>query len=144
LIDINAPYYPDYAGGAFRDHPYGRSPLDGSQLGRLKELTGVDVLRPPSMCQVSFTRPEISPCLAKLADSDSARYREALAIIQAGRKRLARDPRPDMPSFRHVSSIEMEQERRYQAQLELERAMRDAIARGARRYQGEADLETGR
>jgi hypothetical protein len=40
-MDINAPYYPDYAGGALGDNFYGRSPLDANQLKRLCELTGI-------------------------------------------------------------------------------------------------------
>jgi hypothetical protein len=34
-IDINAPYYPTYAGGAYRNNPYGRSPLSDAELNRL-------------------------------------------------------------------------------------------------------------
>jgi hypothetical protein len=44
-IDINAPYYPDYAGGAYRDNPFGRAPLtERPELKRLSELTGVNLM----------------------------------------------------------------------------------------------------
>ena len=42
-IDINAPYYPDYAGGTFRDHPFGRSPISQPELMRLGKLTGMNL-----------------------------------------------------------------------------------------------------
>jgi hypothetical protein len=39
-VDLNAPYYPDYA-SAYPDNLAGRAPLDNAQLARLQELTGV-------------------------------------------------------------------------------------------------------
>jgi hypothetical protein len=131
-IDINAPYYPDYAGGAFRDNPYGRSPLTDAEVKRLSELTGVNLLDRGQFTQLSFTRPEVSPCLAGLPDTNDPKYQAALAIIQGGQQRLAATPRPDMPGFQLVSPTEIEQDRKYQAQLAQEARMRAAIARGQR------------
>ena len=99
-IDINAPYYGSYQ-SVYPENPFGRSPLTGSELSRLAELTGVPVdaknvgaeLRGS---QVSFTRPELSLCLRGVDPGDS-RCREALAIIQKGAERLARRPREDQP-----------------------------------------------
>jgi hypothetical protein len=133
-IDINAPYYPSYAGGAYRDNPYGRSPLDNQQLKRLSELTGVNLLDRGLPAQLSFSRPEKSACLQEFVDKNDARYKEALAIIQTGREMLARNTRPDMPEFRMASPIEVEQETKYQARLASESRMRAAIARGEKGF----------
>jgi hypothetical protein len=133
-IDINAPYYPSYAGGAYRDNLFGRSPLDNGQLKRLSELTGVNVLDRGLHAQVSFSRPEESVCLQGFADKNDPRYNEALAIIQTGREMLARNPRPDITEFRMASPIEVEQETKYQSRLASESRMRAAIARGEKGF----------
>jgi hypothetical protein len=132
-IDINAPYYPSYA-SAYRNNPYGRSPLDGGQLGQLSKLTGVGRLNDGRSTAISFSRPEISPCLEKLG-KDDPKYREALAIIRTGRKMLAERPRADMPGFRLVEQVEVEQEAKYQARLAIETTMRRAIAAGDKKYE---------
>ncbi|HID75920.1 MAG TPA: hypothetical protein EYP56_07980 [Planctomycetaceae bacterium] len=132
-IDLNAPYYPRYAAGAYRDHPYGRSPLTEEELQRLGQLTGVRLLDRNMSSQVSFSRPEKSPCLSRLAASDP-KYRQALAIIRTGRQRLARNPRPDMPGFRLADPVEIARENRYQTRLALEKAVRAAIARGEKHF----------
>ena len=133
-IDINAPYYPDYAGGAYRDRPFGRSPLDTGQLARLRDLTGIDAGTPGAMAAVSFTRPEASPALARIADAMGPARAEALAIIRAGAAMLAAHPRADMPGCALGDPRELAQERKYAAQLEVEARMRDAIARGGKEH----------
>jgi hypothetical protein len=133
-IDINAPYYPSYAGGAFRDNIYGRSPLSSAELARLGQLCGVNLLDRGQMAQVNFTRPERSPCLAGLQDRNDAGYQEALAIIRSGVERLVEHPRPDMPGFQLVSPVEIEQEQKYQEQVVQEVRMRTAIAQGEKEY----------
>jgi len=135
-IDINAPYYPEYA-SAYRGNRYGRSPLSDGELKRLGELTGVNLHDRKTIAQVSFTRPDLSPCLARIADRGSPAYREALALIREGQERLAAVPRADMPGFRLVSEVEIEQEQKYQALAEQEALMRAAIARGERRLPAE-------
>jgi hypothetical protein len=85
------------------------------------------------------TRPEKSPCLAGL-EGDSAKYGEALAIIEAGRDLLAARPRADKPGFELTSPVEIEKERRYRARLRLEAEMRAAAARGEKRYAREEEL----
>ena len=97
-IDINAPYYPEYAGGSYRDHRFGRCPIDDRQSSRLEKLTGVTLDR-HGVALVNFTRPELSPCLDGFADNRDLKYREALGILQAGKANLALHPRPDMPGF---------------------------------------------
>jgi hypothetical protein len=133
-IDINAPYYPDYAGGAFRDQPYGRSPVSQAELKRLGELTSTKLFDRKQIGLVNFTRPERSPCLARLSDQDDPRYHEALAIIRSGQQRLAVERRPDMPGFRLSAPIEIEQEKKYQAWLADEARVRAAIATGQKQF----------
>jgi len=131
-IDINAPYYPDYAGGAYRDNPFGRAPLKNGELKRLNELTGLNLLDRGQLTQVSFTRPESSPCLIPLGGPDDARYQESLAIVRAGQARLAAEPRPDMPGFRIEDPVERKQQEKYQAQAAQESRIRAAMAGGER------------
>jgi hypothetical protein len=137
-IDINGPYYPDYAGGGFRDHPYGRSPINQAELKRLGELTGVNFLDPKQTIKhiglVNFTRPEWSPCLASLADANDPRRTEALSILRTGGQRLAAAPRPDMPGFRLVDQVEIAQQKKYEDRLAQEARMRAAIASGQKHY----------
>jgi len=127
-IDINAPYYPEYSSGAFGGNLYGRSPLDAAQLERLSQLTGMNLKIRGSLEQVSFTRPELSPCLAGLSDRSAAAYEEALAILRAGRDALQRNPRPDMPNYQLAAQNEIGQQAKYDALLQAER--RSAHARG--------------
>jgi hypothetical protein len=114
-IDINAPYYPSYAGGAYRDNAFGRSPLSQAELKRLNELTGSSLTDRKQLTQVSFTRPEKSPCLSSFSGTDDPGYREALAILREGARRLAVNPRPDMPDFELVSPTEIAQQEKYEA-----------------------------
>jgi hypothetical protein len=129
-IDLNAPYYPEYAGGAYRGNLYGRSPLDPQQLGRLSGLTGAN------HNTVSFTRPELSPCLAKFTDKNAPNYKEALEIIRAGQAKLAQYPRPDMPGFKLTDQVEIQQQAKYDALLQAEREARQAILAGQKKYTG--------
>jgi hypothetical protein len=112
-IDINAPYYPEYAGGEFRDHPFGRAPITKQQLDRLKQLTGIALDQRQHFVKISFTRPELSPCLSVFRSRPDPRYDEALLIIRAGQRALQRHLRPDMPGFQLTDSVEIEQQRRY-------------------------------
>ncbi len=134
-IDVNAPYYPEYA-SAYRDNLYGRSPLDGRQMKRLGELTGTNLGGRKSSSLVSFTRPELSPCLQRFSDKADPKYIEALGIIRAGKEMLARRPRGEMPGFRLVSDIEIQQEAKYRARLQLEAQIRTAIISGQKKYEG--------
>ena len=131
-IDINAPYYPEYAGGMYRDNPFGRCPLDATQIRRLARLTGVDVAH--DMPQASFTRPELSPCLARIPDKHGPQYKEALAILRAGQEMLAKHPRPDMPGFRLDNAIEIEQQVKFDRLQQAEAQARAAIVAGQKKY----------
>jgi hypothetical protein len=112
-IDINAPYHPEYAGGAFRDHPFGRAPITKQQLDRLKELTGIELDQRQHFVEISFTRPASSPCLSVFQSRSDPRYEEALSIICSGQRALQRYSRPDMPGFQLTDSDELEQQLRY-------------------------------
>jgi len=122
-IDLNAPYYPTYA-SAYPDNKYGRSPLDDGQLRELGRLTGASM----SHSAVSFTRPEMSPCLTRLDKSDP-KYAQALAIIRASKASLAQRPGAEMPGFK-LTGADARREAKYDA-LEAEREkIRKAIAAG--------------
>jgi len=146
-VDLNAPYYAHYA-CAYPNSLTGRCPLDGGQLRRLTELTGVPFRklrnhgsnRGP---QVSFDRPELSPALAKFNDKSDPRYAEALAIIRSGQEMLRRRPRADMPGF-----VPCETDRRRQAKYDARRCIeavnRQAIREGTKRYDDRPTPGTGK
>ena len=131
-LDLNAPYYGTYA-SAYPEHLFGRSPLDDRQLARLAELTGVAVNSRHTGAelggsQVSFTRPELSLCLAKL-DKNGPKHQEALAIIRQGQAALVKTPRADMPGFSVTSQRDLRREDR----RETFATSRRRVAKGARR-----------
>jgi len=136
-IDLNATYYPRYD-CAYPGNLAGRSPLNNDQIKRLTELTGVPLARLASYNsnlgpQVSFDRPELSPCLAKIDDPNSPAYAEAVTIIQAGKDMLAKHPRADMPGF-EACPIDQQRQQKYVRQQQTERANRQAIEENTKRY----------
>jgi hypothetical protein len=136
-VDINAPYYATYT-CAYPDSFTGRCPLDNKQLQRLGELTGVQFLRCNGFSStpgvlVSFERPEFSPCLAKLGDRNDPKYKEALAIIQAGKEMLARRPRADMEGFQPCET-DLRREEKYVSRRLVEHSNREAIRNGRKVY----------
>jgi hypothetical protein len=135
-IDLNGVYYPTYA-CAYPNSLTGRIPLAPSQLGRLGQLTGVPFADQRSCGsnrgpEVSFERPELSPCLSRLSP-DGLQYREALAIIRAGGEMLARHPRADMPGF-IASAPDQSRELKYAARRQIELENREAIRTGRKVY----------
>ena len=127
-IDINAPYYPDYA-CSYPANRYGRSPLNAEQLSKLGKLTGTNFGAQQLSAHVSFTRPEMSPCLVDLKKRDGTAYEQALEIIQAGAKQLAILPRADMPGFRFTGN-DAEREAKYQARVKEQAESRKEIIGG--------------
>ena len=128
-IDINGPYYPTY-GSAYRDNPYGRSPLTNEETKRLEELTGQNGL---TLAQnVLFDRPELIPCLNKWGDdgATSAEYKEALALIALGKSRLAKQGRGEEEDFEPVAAVEVDQEKRYEYFQLRAKVTRDAKQEG--------------
>ena len=141
-IDINAPYYPTYA-SAFPGNLTGRCPIDPKGMQRLAELTGVPFSDVASFGasrgpQISFDRPEKSPCLQTLRSGPSPALEEALAIIRQGTERLAATPRGDSTSAGiAMCPTDLQREAFYQARRDAEVAVRRALAEGARVYDPE-------
>jgi len=125
-VDLNAPYYPSYA-SAYPQNPYGRSPLSGGQIDKLKQL-GMDT----GIIDISFDRPEMSPGLAKLP-KDDPRYGEALAIIREGQQALKKNPNPDSAGF-VACEADQKRERKYELRAEIELRNRAAIRDGRKVY----------
>jgi len=136
-LDLNAPYYPTY-NSAFSDNLAGRSPLNDKQLVRLAKLTGIPFLKLAKIKknrgpQISFLRPELSRCLLNIADKNSRQYKEALAIIIAGKKALQNTPRAGMPRFVLCGNAK-KREMRYKQRLLIEEKNRKAIRTGKKYY----------
>ena len=131
-VDLNAPYYPSYA-SAYPQNPYGRSPLNGGQIDKLKQL-GVDT----GIIDISFDRPEMSPGLAKLPKTDP-RYAEALAIIREGQQALKKNPNPDSEGFVPCEA-DQQRDRKYEMRAQIERQNRAAIRDGKKRYDTPASV----
>lgn len=134
-IDLNAPYYPSY----YCAHPnnlYGRSPLDAAALKRLQDL-GINLMGKGAATQVSFDRPESSPCLKIFPDKDTPEYREALALIQTGKAELQKQPESDAAGFQPCEA-DAARDRKYEAQRQLELRNREAVATGKKVYDSPA------
>lgn len=135
-IDLNGIYYPFYE-SAYPDNPAGRSPVTFEELNKLSELTGVQFkhlaghqrkLGP----QISFERPELSPCLHNI-QADGAGYKEALAIIHKGQQRLLEIPRADMEGFEPCKEQQI-QLKKYMNRLMVEKENNKAISEGKTVY----------
>ncbi len=136
-IDINAPYYPSYA-CAYPDNLAGRSPLDMNQIKHLSELTGVPFMELTNHeknqgAQISFDRPVLSPCLAKLKGKDNSSYMEALAIIQEVQETLYKRPRADMDGFQ-ACLIDQLRQRNYMMRQQVELRNREVIRKSGKSY----------
>ena len=119
-----------------------------SDMERHAELTAIPLDQPLrgaelSGSQVNFSRPELSSCLAKLTDHAEPAYQEALAIIRAGKEKLAKKPRADMPGFRLTSGQDINRQARLDALAEIEIKMRDAILRGGKRVEKQNTILSG-
>ncbi len=133
-VDLNAPYYPHYE-SAYPQGQCGRCPLTKQQYGRLKKLTRAPFVTGhgrSKSAQIAFERPELSPCLAKLAKG-SPEYNEALAIIHAGGKQLKKLPRADMDGFVPCEK-DRQRNAKYDSRAEVERRNREAIRAGRKAY----------
>lgn len=131
-LDINAPYYPTY-NTSFPDNLYGRSPLNGQQLKKLGELTGLNLNDRQNAVQVSFDRPEKSPCLEKFSDRNDPACREAVAIIEEGRKALVEKSSAEMADFKPCQ-VDQTREDKYALRLSIEQRNREAIRTGKKLY----------
>ncbi|NIP26011.1 MAG: c-type cytochrome, partial [Phycisphaerae bacterium] len=136
-IDLNAPYYPRYD-CAYPKNLTGRSPLNNKQLKRLSDLTKVPFSKIAAHNsnlgpQVSFDRPELSPCLQKFKDHTEPEYLEALAIIEAGSRMLKNRPRADMSGF-EACPIDQRRQQQYIARQRVELNNRRSIQDGQKLY----------
>lgn len=100
-MDLNGVYYPVYE-SAFDETLAGRSPLTLEETGELGKLTDLNFWSlnhwgRKTGAQVSFERPETSPCLDAIRD-DREKYDRAVAIIRTGGERLKATPRGDIES----------------------------------------------
>lgn len=137
-MDINGVYYPVYE-SAFDDTLAGRSPLNNHEISELCDLTGINVWDLNNhgrqlQSQISFNRPEMSPCLDGIRN-DEEKFNRAVAIIQIGMERLRQTPRGDIekeliPSDKHKAQL-----RKYIERLKEEDAYRKSIANGEKRYE---------
>lgn len=105
-MDLNGVYYPVYE-SAFDNTLAGRSPLTYAETDELAGLTGVNFhhlnnWQRTAQAQVSFDRPEKSPCLDGIR-GDRKKYNRAVEIIRTGQKRLQATPRGDVESELVVS-----------------------------------------
>jgi len=107
--------------------------LDDGMLKRIEQLTGLRHERDDLITAFNFSRPELSPCLGRIADRNDPRYAEALKIIQAGREKLAHDPRPDMAGFRLSDPDEVNRQCKYDALRKAENEARAAILRNEKK-----------
>ena len=144
-IDLNAPYYP--TGFSARPGPApGRNPLTDPQTQRFFKLTGFvrdDFLKADRYPgpQVSFDRPELSPCLTRIED-EKARA-EALAILEAGKGSLQRLPRADMPGFSTLHRADEDRRRHQQKYRQIEQQVRAAIRNGEKVFDAGATTGVG-
>ena len=139
-IDINAVYYPDFI-SAYPDNTVGRSPISQEDLNRLGELTNIEFNKLSGhtrklRAQISFERPELSPCLKSIKDKKSEIYREALAIIIKGQKQLLITPRLDMDNF-IPSETDRKRLEKYAYRQEEEQRNRAAIMEGEKHFDPE-------
>ncbi|MFI3305620.1 MAG: hypothetical protein R3Y68_03795 [Rikenellaceae bacterium] len=125
-LDLNGGYYPMYE-SSFDNVYGGRSPLTLGEADELKKLTGLDIrnqqgmssCRRTEMAQISFDRPEESPCLDIVRD-DKAKYDRVVELIKIGAERLQETPRGDWVDKIVYCERNKEQLKRYVERMEGE------------------------
>ena len=136
-MDLNGVYYPVYE-SAFDSTLAGRSPLYNYEIQELIKLTEVNIWDlnhhgRKLTAQISFDRPEVSPCLDKIRN-DKQKYVRAVEIIRTGQKRLKATPRGDIekdlvPCERHKAQL-----RKYAERLKVEQQNCSVIGQGNKIY----------
>ncbi|GKG72226.1 hypothetical protein CE91St1_13690 [Parabacteroides goldsteinii] len=135
-MDLNGVYYPVYE-SAYPDNPAGRSPLTNEELEELSRLTGVDFKKLGQWSrklgpQISFDRPEVSPCLDSVKDNQEV-YKQAISLIEQGKKRLQKTPRADMENFIPCEAHRL-MLRKYAERLKIENNNRKAVCEAEKIY----------
>lgn len=136
-MDLNGVYYPVYE-TSFSEGWAGRCPLTDEEVERLCELTGLDFTKLNTSQrklgpQISFDRPEKSPCLDSIRH-DREKYREALSLLRLGRQRLRKTPRGDIEKDLVICEKNKEQLRKYIERLEENRLHYKAESTGSKYY----------
>ncbi|MBL7134000.1 MAG: hypothetical protein ISS78_07880 [Phycisphaerae bacterium] len=127
-VDLNGPYYPTTCS---TDGGGGRSALDVRKILSLAKLREVNVFRTEfyNGPMVNLDRPELSPCLARL-EKASPRYRDLLAAIREGGKRLKDRPRGDVMEGFVPHELDRRRLAHRKKYSEYERRVRQAIRDG--------------
>lgn len=136
-MDLNGVYYPVYE-SAFDNTLAGRCPLTNEEVDQLSELTGVNVWHlnwhtRQVPAQIAFDRPEKSPILDGIRN-DKEKYKQALAIIKIGKKRLKETPRGDIESELVPCERHKEMLRKYTEKLKESDAFNQGIKNGQKVY----------
>ncbi len=139
-LDLNGGYYPMYE-SAFDGTIAGRSPLTMAETNELTKLTGCKFIDRKELsrftrklpAQLSFDRPELSPCLDNIRD-DKAKYDRALELIKIGAERLKETPRGDWVDKIVYCERNKEQLRRYAERMEGENQNTWNIDTSVRRF----------
>ncbi len=139
-LDLNGGYYPMYE-SSFDNTFGGRSPLTKGESTELKKLTGLDYRNAAGLgkftrqlqAQISFDRPEESPCLDLVRD-DQAKYDRVLELIKLGAERLEKAPRGDWVDKIEYCKRNKEQLKRYAERMEGENQNTWIIDTSVKRY----------
>lgn len=136
-MDLNGVYYPVYE-SAFDTTMAGRSPLYNHEINELGQLTGINFWNlnhfgRKLQAQISFNRPELSPCLDAIR-GDKEKYNRAVEIIRTGMKRLKQTPRGDIERDLIPSERQQTMLRKYADRLKEEQANNCSIAGSEKRY----------
>jgi hypothetical protein len=135
-MDLNGVYYPEYE-SAYPNNTAGRSPLTEDELIELSALTGVNIIKLNTHertlgPQISFERPELSPCLSSI-ENDKIKYERAITLIKSASIRLKNKPRADMAGFipcdTHLNMLE-----KYEQLQERQCTINRKIAEGEKMY----------
>ncbi len=136
-MDINGVYYPTYE-TAFDENMGGRSPLTNEEAAELSELTGVKFAslsthKRKLLAQLSFDRPELSPCLASIR-ADKEKYNRAIEIITIGQERLKVTPRGDIEADLVIHPRIKAQMENYAEWLKIDTENKRKMSRGEKYY----------
>lgn len=114
--------------------------MSDTQLQALENLTGTPLRQLAAHSssqgpQITFERPELSPCLTKNPALSAAKRAEALAIIRTGQRLLQERPEADMPGFQSCS-MDQWRNKKYLARQQVELNNRKAVATGQKLFDG--------
>jgi hypothetical protein len=164
-IDLNAPYYPVYQ-TSFPNNRFGRSPLTDEQLNRLSELCGFKEQiksggssgQLPLDWAISFTRPELSPCLSHIKPNtvspstnnpispstngavNNMAHKEALSIIESGKTALQKTPRGDDGTIALTES-DIKRMEKYRQLKDAENKFRSAIEKNEKLFDKDLQVQ---